>query len=84
MRELFIIIQLCLDSEAQEIYQMIRAKVYGNDVRALVLHIRRTVLKREQSDLQPPRVISQQAMASSTDLTLDTQLPLLRSLFNPI
>jgi hypothetical protein len=61
MRELFIIIQLCLDSEAQEIYQMIRAKVYGNDVRALVLHIRRTVLKREQSDLQPPRVISQQA-----------------------
>jgi nitrogenase subunit NifH len=56
MRELFTVIQSCPDSEAQEIYQMVRAKVYGNDVRALVLHIRQTVLKRGQSDLQEPRV----------------------------
>jgi hypothetical protein len=84
MRELFVIIQSCPDSEAQEIYQMIRAKAYGNDIRALVLHIRRTVLKRGQSDLQEPRVISQQAMASPTGLILDMQLPPLRSLFDPI
>jgi CRISPR/Cas system-associated endonuclease/helicase Cas3 len=56
MRELFTVIQSCPDSEAQEIYQMVRAEVYGNDVRALVLHSRQTVLKRGQSDLQEPRV----------------------------
>jgi hypothetical protein len=63
---------------------MIRAKVHGNDARTLVLHIRQTVLNRGQSDLQEPRVMSQQAMVSPTVLILNTQLPPLRSLFDPI
>jgi hypothetical protein len=84
MRELFTVMQSCPDSEAQEIYQMMRAKIYGNDVRALVLHIRQTILKREQSDLEEPSVISQQAMVSPTVLIVNTQLPPLRSLFDPI
>jgi hypothetical protein len=84
MRELFTVIQSCPDSEAQEIYQMIRAKVYGNDIGALVLHIRQMVLKRGQSDLQEPRVRPQQAMVSPTILIPNTQLPPSRSLFDPI
>jgi hypothetical protein len=71
MRELFTVMQSCPDSEAQEIYQMIRA-------------IRQTILKREQSDLEEPSVISQQAMVSPTVLIVNTQLPPLRSLFDPI